>query len=193
MKFLREFVSCVRCFFNRRKVPKVKKFSFMSYHSNPFFIFFVPIHSFMSCSVIRLNFVITCILWSSSFPQISSTVIQRVPVAVVGFLSWFTPENFSSHINCIPFSVFAILAHGIKAFGFWTPMGAPIPLVEPRIVGSSNHCVLPLRKRDDLVRWVLRLDDRVAFHVAGINSLWHRFTSNGPLLPAASLAQNGGV
>jgi hypothetical protein len=57
-----------------------------------------------------------------------------------------------------------------------TLSSAPVPLFEKLKVGHVNNCILALRKWNQAVGWVERLNNRVSFH-----AFFHRSSSQGLL------------
>src|ERR1700739_1010394 len=126
------------CFFGGFKTAEVDIFfPVMDYGAPPVSNFG---YAFVSTGIVGSKSSIARILSGCGFSQIFSAVVERVVVFVVPFFTWSTTEDFPCHVqNRSFFAVYTLGAHRVETAGFVIPLGAPIPLVEPRIISGIDH------------------------------------------------------
>lgn len=117
----------------------------------------VPTDALTVGCIIRPPARIGRILRSSGWPEIKSPVVESVMVDMID-LTRIGLHNLAMHIGV--FSVFT--PRCIETFGSSFPSGSPIPLAQPRIISGINKGDLALRKWDQIVGWIKRLNNRCA-------------------------------
>lgn len=163
---------------NGRKATKISTVSIDIDSHHPFIAPVIPRNSFESSLVIATDSGVTHIFMPIAFPQIFSTIIECVVVAMISFFFFGALENFAVHLyNCI----LLFFPPCIKSFALAAPICIPIPLREPLKIFGINNRILPLCERNESERLIERLDDCVAFHAA----FRHWSSCKGLLLPAA--------
>ena len=124
----------------------------------------------------RIIFLSIAIVFSKrTFSKVLPAVVQSIAIFVIGQFLRLTPKNYSMHID------FRGESYGVETPTTWNPQGTPIPLIQPLKIGGIYDGVLALRQCDKTIGLVKRLSDCVAFHAVGINSSWHRSSSQGLL------------
>jgi hypothetical protein len=132
-------------------------------------------HSEKSAQVSARFISISLVLKAVAASEIISAIIERIAVAVIAFFFANTPEYLTMHVNIHTAPIAEILTpYDVRITTAIVPLDAPVPLTKPYIVGGVNDCVLSLRKRDEAVRCVERLDNLVSLHGA-----FHRSSFKG--------------
>lgn len=159
-------------FLGRTKLPNVCMSSMNFNSSQPSFIAFIPTNTLEAAGVERIQSLVAMILKGRSFSEIISSIIQSVMVPMISLFFSFTAKNQSVHVNRYS----ALPSASVERFHLRIPICEPIPLRKPLEIAGIDNRVLTLRKRDKAVRFIERLNNRVAFHM-----VFHRSTSNGLL------------
>jgi hypothetical protein len=144
--------------FGRGKISEEVCFPSRPYSSGPFAFPLVPHYSDKAARIVASFPVVTLILRCRCFTKISSSIIKRVSVYMVGVF----PGYLSMHVN-----MGTVKAQGssrVPIFYVPIPTGVPIPLVEPFKVRCINYGIFALCKGNQAVRFVKRLGNRMSFH-----------------------------
>jgi len=179
--FSSSLVVSARSLFGSFEKPEVDIYPIVHDSSFPLVLFFSKTYSSVAASIFRILFI-TAILQVSSFPQILSTIVERVVIFVVGNYSRLALKNLVTHFKYVFCS--DDVAFGVKAFGEMVPVGEPIELIKVVEILLINCCNLILSQGDKAVRFVKRLDNLVS----GNTAFRHFPSFKGRLLPAAILA-----
>ena len=147
--------------------------------SDPFVTFFIPINAPEPTATISAWFSILFILSRGTSAQILSAIVQRVMIAMVAVFCRSTTKNNAMHVQ----HFFILSANSIKSFRVLTQKCTPVPLIEPVEIVSIDQSILIARKRNQSVRFVQRLRNRMSLNP----TFWHVPTSNRNLLSAAIL------
>jgi hypothetical protein len=172
------FIICLGSIFQVFIKAEVIPFFVHVYYATPTVIPCIPKNAFESTFIIRRFPSVHIVLTSSTFPQIFLAIIQAIQVYMVNFFIFGSTKDFSFHRYMATSPICS------KFSGSVVPKSYPIKFRYSFKVFSINKGILSTRQGDYLVGLVKGLADRVAFHAV----FWHRFTSNGPLLPTPILA-----
>ena len=156
------------------QVIKVSQMSGVPIYHNlrqPFLAALAPRSALESGTVLSVDSLVPHVFCMRAFTQIIFSIVDSVVIFVVNLFSWSTSKYDSVHYDRALFSRKSL---SVKTINLFIPDRAPIPLIEPVVVGRINNGSLPLRERDQLVRWVGRLSNRVPLHSA----FWHGLTSS---------------
>lgn len=139
----------------------------------PFSTDLVPAYSFIATTSLCVLSFIRVILCRSAFPQVPTTVIECIVIAMIAFFSLCAAENLAMHINGWMWT------SGAKRFSSRIKICAPVPLREPVEIGGIDNGILSLSQRDQSYTWIRWLGNRVPLN----SVLWHVLTSNENVLP----------
>lgn len=173
------FVVSLRSLFCGIETSQMDGFAFIFYLGIPLTIALAPMYAFVSAGVVGLYSAVANVLKMSALAKPVSAVVKRIMENVIRFLVWTALK----YLSCHPYGPSVFFSGCVKTFTTLTPNSFPVPLIQPVEVGSIHNGNLILRQWNQAVICVKRLGDLVSD-----NTIFsHRFTSNGPLLPAAIL------
>ena len=128
-------------FFWGRKQAEVYSFATKTYFPLPFTAT-MQRNALEFALVVRPSMPVIRAFKISTVAKVSLTIVERIAVLVVAFLSKFCFEYFGVHPNVgTPIS-----PSGIEALGILVPLRKPIPLGEPFKILGIHDGILPLRK-----------------------------------------------
>lgn len=122
-----------------------------------------PRNALVSIFAIRFHSLIETALSSRGATKVSSTIIQRVVVDVVSYLSRFKTQNEAMH--SYRFSI-GTTTPSIETICVLIPVCAPVPLVKPIKIYSVYDGVLVVSERYKTIRCAARLDNLVSTNTA---------------------------
>lgn len=154
--------------------------------NRPFISTFVPRNSFVSTCIVRWLFLVLYILCGCGLPQIFTTVIESIVVFVVSVFIFLTAEDLAVHFNCA-WCAAINRSDSVKTFHSGISLSAPIPLIEPVIVRCVDNRILSSCKRNQAVRWIRWLGNRVPLN----SVLWHESSAKGFVLPSHFIIMEG--
>lgn len=135
-------------------------------------------HPLVASLIVATQSAIANILRGITFPEVFSAIIQRVSIFVITHLFIFQAKYKTVHGNMM--TIVPPVCVKMTSFRF---KSRPIPLAEPFEVREINDGILILRQWDKSVRFVLRLDNWMAFYTRTLSR--HLPTSNRNLCSAA--------
>lgn len=138
--------------------------SFVNMH-DPFLRWFMPRYTLVTRCVVLGESLITCVLSIGARSKVIVAIIQAIAVFVVNVLRGSHHDSVHKD-QVIPTIRQALHSSCIAGFCFSRRNNKPIPLHEEFIFGCTHSRDLMLRKRNQLVGWIERLNNRRTVDVA---------------------------
>ena len=153
-------------------VIEVSKIYLLSVEANPTTPppgIFTKTYPFKSVGVVLSSLLVFAIFGVGALTKVFSAIVERVVILMVTFFSVSTGEYDAVHRYVSTHASARPIPCSVKGLQLLVEFSEPVPFRKPVVVFNVNDCVLPLRKWNQTIGLVERLNNFVSYNT----SFWH--------------------